>query len=193
MAKHTDYHSPTYHVQASRTYQKKHCKWIGMSVIYIVSNFWSVNCIKLAMFHYRNSDYLQDKIALNITIEQGKTLKDAYNEVLRGLGWCFYYFPSSMKSFYELVWLSFSSSLIFLLSFRGVGARLWNGRFANGGVCLKYTKWNWYVQHKRASWGLCWYLFFQLSSNDPIMGKPAVFVVLHLFWFSLSSFTSNWK
>lgn len=31
---------------------------------------------------------LQDKLALNITLEQGKTLKDAQGDVFRGLGLC---------------------------------------------------------------------------------------------------------
>lgn len=30
--------------------------------------------------------YSQDKLAMNITIEQGKTLKGAQGDVLRGLG-----------------------------------------------------------------------------------------------------------
>lgn len=30
--------------------------------------------------------YFQDKLALNITTEQGKTLKDAHGDVFRGLG-----------------------------------------------------------------------------------------------------------
>lgn len=29
----------------------------------------------------------QDKLAMNITAEQGKTLKDAQGDVFRGLGW----------------------------------------------------------------------------------------------------------
>lgn len=35
-----------------------------------------------------NRVILQDKIALNITTEQGKTLKDAHGDVFRGLGQC---------------------------------------------------------------------------------------------------------
>lgn len=58
---------------------------------------------------------MQDKLAFNITTEQGKTLKDAYSEVLRGLGWCFYCSLSSTKSWvFELVWLCLSSLPNFL-------------------------------------------------------------------------------
>lgn len=58
---------------------------ITLSVPYILlTSTFLVNCIRFM--------FSQDKLAMNITSELGKTLKDSYSEVLRGLGLCLYCF-----------------------------------------------------------------------------------------------------
>lgn len=42
--------------------------------------------VHLLFFHYDCLLLPQDKLALNVTTEQGKTLKDAHGDVFRGLG-----------------------------------------------------------------------------------------------------------
>lgn len=65
--------------------------------------------------------------------------------------------------------------------FRGGGTCLWYGNTANGRVCFQCIKWNWHIQYQRAARCLCWDLSLQLSSNDSLMGKPAIFPLLYDF------------
>ena len=53
------------------------------SSIYVFFTGIDRKVIKLLLF--------QDKLALSITTEQGKTLKDAQGDVFRGLGWYIFY------------------------------------------------------------------------------------------------------
>lgn len=65
------------YVQTSRAYPKGHGNPAG------AWTFIGIECFLLILdFMY----LFQDKLALNITTEQGKTLKDAQGDVFRGLG-----------------------------------------------------------------------------------------------------------
>ncbi len=79
MEKHPGYYPSAYHVQASRAYPERHCKSVRVIGIFGFPKLvnWGI-WIALLLF--------QDKLALNITTEQGKTLKDAQGDVFRGLG-----------------------------------------------------------------------------------------------------------
>lgn len=78
MEKHTCYNSSACNVQASRTHQERHGE---CQVVYISSVF-----MELLLFSMLFCFLFQDKLAFNITTEQGKTLKDAQGDVFRGLG-----------------------------------------------------------------------------------------------------------
>lgn len=77
------YKSSAHYVQISRPYSQRHCKPVALH--------FQTFCLKDQIARL-TIIILQDKIAGNITSEQGKTLKDAFNDVSRGLGKLLYVF-----------------------------------------------------------------------------------------------------
>ena len=57
-----------------------------------------------------SQNFLQDKLAANVTLEQGKTIPDAEGDVMRGLRklldschvYSFYLFPALLTNFYMI-------------------------------------------------------------------------------------------
>lgn len=83
MEEHTRHREAAGHVQAPRTHPEGH----GESVVDLYN--WGFGCVFISlMLGLRVQSWClsQDKLALNITTEQGKTLKDAQGDVFRGLG-----------------------------------------------------------------------------------------------------------
>jgi malonate-semialdehyde dehydrogenase (acetylating) / methylmalonate-semialdehyde dehydrogenase len=56
---------------------------IPCSITVLIVSFW---CYLVLVLVTAVASWLQDKLAENITTEQGKTLKDAWGDVFRGLG-----------------------------------------------------------------------------------------------------------
>lgn len=69
-----------------------------------------------------------------ITLEHGKGLRDAYHDVLRGLGKFFYFHFSYLNC--SVVGGFVLSSLHFFF-YRGRGTCLWIGNLAYGGICFQ--------------------------------------------------------
>lgn len=83
MEEHTRHREAADHAQAPRTHPEGH----GESVADIYNRGFSCVFISLILgLRVYRWCLSQDKLALNITTEQGKTLKDAQGDVFRGLG-----------------------------------------------------------------------------------------------------------
>lgn len=84
MEKYPSRNSSAHHVRASSAYSTGYCKFVAPSIIVFSFSTFKVQLLDSLLF-------FQDKIASNITAEQGKTLKDAFDDVSRGIGEIFLY------------------------------------------------------------------------------------------------------
>lgn len=93
-----------------------------------------VFCLELMNFNVDNANfYFQDKLAMNITLEQGKTLKGAESDVLHGIGQSLHVHYRSSCSVMMSVTNKWVTCLFFY--FRGGRTCLWDGNSTDGGVC----------------------------------------------------------
>ena len=114
---------------------------------------------------------MQDELAANVSLEQGKTLPDARGDVFRGLGAhaqaslkCYHRWSTarqamplgSSSSKTACLWLNVTQQLIVLVvRGRGGGVCLQPGSGSDGRLHRERVDRHGHLQHPAAPWGVC--------------------------------------